>query len=103
MDQLKLYVEDTLSGNKIELYHHTRGYKALETEPDEWEVEEILGHRRGAGGRWEFLTKWEGTPPGEETWEPLGSFVQKYCYPWVKYARKDGVMPELAGQLAERP
>ena len=73
MDQLKPYVEDVLAGERVELYHHMRGYKVLETEPDEWEVEKILGHRRGPRGLWEFLTKWEGTPQGRRRgsrWAP---------------------------------
>ena len=38
-----------------------------ESEP-EFLVEEIVGHRRGKGGRWEFEVKWEGEWPS--TWEP---------------------------------
>jgi len=38
-----------------------------ESEP-EFLVEEIVGHRRGKGGRGEFEVKWEGEWPS--TWEP---------------------------------
>ena len=86
-DQLKPFVEDRVGGSKVELYHHTTGYRALDTQPDEWEVQKILRHRRKKDGTWEFLTRWENTPEGEETWEPGASFVTRYCGEFAKYLR----------------
>ena len=37
---------------------------------DEYEVEHILGKRRGIKGI-EYKIKWVGYPTGESTWEPL--------------------------------
>ena len=86
-DQMKPFVEDRVGGPKVDLYHHVTGYKALETQPDEWDVQKIMRHRRKPDGTWEFLTRWENTPAGEETWEPGASFVTRYCGEFAKYLR----------------
>lgn len=72
----------------------------METEPDEWEVEAILRHREGKDGQWEFLTKWVGSPPGEETWEPLHSFIMKYCVVAIQYMQERGLRADVARSLS---
>ena len=49
-DQLKPYVEDVLERSHVDLFHHMAGYKAVETQPDEWTVDTILRHRRRKDG-----------------------------------------------------
>ena len=98
-DQLKPWVEDALEGGGVPLFHHSTGYKALETEPDEWEVEEIRGHRVGRSGGLELLTKWVGTPEGEETWEPVQNFILKFCDVAARYLHQKGVKADLVESL----
>ena len=88
LDQLKPYCEDVLHGTGVELFHYSSGYKVLHTQPDEWDVERILRHRRNSQGKLEFLTQWEGADPGETTWEPAGNFVPRYNYKFVEYLQK---------------
>ena len=87
LDQLKPFVEDVVEGQAIELYHHMAGYQPMETQPDEWMVQKIKGHRQRPDGNWEFLTQWEGSPPGEETWEPAENFIPRYCVEFPAYLR----------------
>ena len=53
--------------------------------PDEWEVEKILRHRK-INGKWEFLTKWVGYEPGEETWEPVQNVIHSSVLSWLGIA-----------------
>ncbi len=39
--------------------------------PQRWDVESIVGRRRGLGGGIEYLVIWEGFSAAESTWEPL--------------------------------
>lgn len=39
-------------------------------EEEEWEVAEILEHKK-VRGTWHFLILWEGYPPEDSTWEPI--------------------------------
>ena len=103
MDQLKRYVDDTLEGSRVELFHHSTGYKALETQPDEWSVETISGHRRKKDGTWEFLTLWEGCPESEKTWEPAQNFITRYCVEFPEYLRKHRIDLGLSEVLKESP
>ena len=59
----------------------------MDTQPDDWDVEEILNHRRKKDGTWEFLTQWEGTTSSEATWEPAKKFVINYCRKFVDYLK----------------
>ena len=102
-DQLKPYQGDRLEGQGVELFHHMSGYRPMETSVDEWNVESIRQHRRGKDGRWEFLTRWEGAAPGEETWEPAQSFVTRYCYELVKYLKAHSLDVGMAQVLSDTP
>ena len=106
MDQLKPYTGDRVEGEAIELFHHMTGYIPMETGEEEWNVEKILKHRKGKGGSWEFLTKWEGAAPGEETWEPAQNFILRYCGEFIAYLRKHkidvGMAEVLDDVLGER-
>ena len=97
--QLKPFVGDKLHGEGLELFHYSTGYKVLDTQPDEWNVETILGHRRKPDGKLEFLTKWEGAEPGEETWEPPSNFVTRYCVEFVQYLKKNRLPLQLSEVL----
>ena len=86
-DQLKLYVEDVVEGDSVELFHHTTAYTPLATEPDEWLVDKILRHRQRPDGKWEFLTRWQHAAPGENTWEPASQFITRYCVEFPTYLK----------------
>ena len=93
MDQMKPFNWDRLQGPSVPLYHHTTGYQPMATSTDEWEVENILKHRRGKHGQLEFLTKWENSP--ELTWELVEHFITRYCFQWVKYLQTHQVPCDL--------
>ena len=43
---------------------------------DEYEIENILAHRRTKGGQKKYLVKWKGYTFEESTWEPEKNFKQ---------------------------
>ena len=61
--QLKRGVEDP-SGRPMPQYF-TTGLMSGRRENDEWEVEEVVKHRRTRDGRLEFLVKWQGVDAAE--------------------------------------
>jgi len=63
----------------------------LEVSEEDYEVDTILGHRV-TRGVFEFKTKWKGVPESEADWQPVGSFVDKYCVELVKYARDKNLL-----------
>ena len=75
-------------------------------EVDEWVVEKVLKHRRKPDGNWEFLTRWKGYKPEDDTWEPASNFLQKVNILWLDYCKKNGidftVMEHLKGLLKEQ-
>ena len=40
----------------------------------EYEVENILAHRKTKGGKYKYLVKWKGYSYEESTWEPKSNF-----------------------------
>ena len=103
VSHMKPFVEDTGRGKPVPLFHYLPTYKSVEVEPDEWEVDTILRHRRGKDGQLEFLTKWETAPEGEETWEPVRHFINKYCYEFVKYCQQKNLHIDLTAYLKGEP
>ena len=65
-------------------------------------VKSIRKHRVGRNGQIEFLTEWEGAP-GEDTWEPAGNFVVRYCYLLIRYLKEHGLQLTLAETLRDEP
>ena len=97
-DQLKPFV----TGEVVPLHHFRPASHARGTADDGWKVEAILGHRK-VGGRWQFLTRWEGAEPGSETWEPVDRFVRRYSRELPEYCREKGVALDLAQCLGSTP
>ena len=54
-------------------------------------------------GSLEFLTKWEGSPPGEETWEPARNFIARYCYKLISYLREHNLTVNMGQVLPDQP
>ena len=100
---MKEYVEDVMRGKPVELYHYLPTYKSTEVAPDEWEVDKILRHRTEKDGTLKFLTRWENAEEGEETWEPVETFIQKYCYEFVQYCQKKGIPIDITACLKGEP
>jgi hypothetical protein len=73
-----------------------------EPDPGEWNVERILAHRFVIG-RPEFLTKWEGAAPWEETWELIGNFVHRYSYKLAVYCKNKVLSFDLVEYLSSSP
>ena len=74
------------------LHHHVLTESVDEAaQPDEWEVEKILKHRRKADGSYEFLTRWQGFEPEDDTWEPAKNFLQRVSIDWLAYCKRHKV------------
>ena len=74
---------------------HYRGLTndaATPADMDEWEVKKVLAHRlRKDGGGYEFLTRWKGFAPGDDTWEPAQHFMQRVILGWLDYCKMNNV------------
>ena len=71
------------------LHHHMLTEDSDEkAAPDEWIVEKILSHRKKQDGSVEFLTRWQGYKPEDDTWEPAKHFLQKVNIDWLKYCKQ---------------
>ena len=79
--------------------YFTKGLMSGRREDDEWEVEEVVKHRRTRDGRLEFLVKWQGVDAAENTWEPPSSFLPQYCKPWATYCRAQKLPINLLDHL----
>ena len=75
VDRMKTFVR----GPGVELFHWLSNEGGEEVAPKEWNVEKILAHR-WVRGKPQFLTRWEGFEPAEDTWEPVGNFIHRYSY-----------------------
>ena len=99
--QLRPHVEDQYSGESFPLYYFTGKAPIVEMGPDEWLVEAIEGHRKGPGGRPEFLVRWKDWDPTDRRWEPCSSFFPAYNEVLVEYCQKHGISLDLAQVLAQ--
>ena len=97
-DCLKLYRMDELTSDPIPLYFHRRTVPDPEAVPDEWIVDEIIGHRQEPNGSYKFLTKWVGFE--DATWEPIQNFIHRYSADWVRYCQKRGIAVDLLAALS---
>jgi hypothetical protein len=85
--QLKPFRWQSPEGTDFPL-HYFRLTPQEENGPEgEWQVEKILAHKKTRKG-YEFLTKWEGYPASEATWEPIGHFFHRYSSPFVDYCMR---------------
>ena len=78
---LTLYVENEIHGP-----NYTRPPAELEEQEEaEWEVEHIVGQKRGRGHQYYML--WKGHPITEATWEPESVFehTQETLLPYKEY------------------
>ena len=96
---LKPYVEDKWNGAPKPLFFHKRTVPDLHAQPDDLEVEKILGHRTLPNGCREYLTQWVGEHEEEATWEPVGSFIPRFNSDWMTYCKDNGILPELVKSL----
>ena len=98
-------LKPSVTGERVELFQFGTTLGDIEEEepaPGEWNVGCILAHRF-VRGRPEFLTKWEGAAPGEETWEPVGNFVHRYSYKLPEYCKSKGLSLDLVEYLSSSP
>ena len=92
-------------GEGVELFYFRTAHaeeEQGEAPLGEWNVDRILAHR-WVDGKPQFLTKWEGADPGEETWEPVGHFVHRYSYKLPLYCKAQGLSLDLVEHLTARP
>ena len=100
---LKPFFCESDTGEPTPMYHFLPTYKPVEVTPGEWHVDKILQHRKGPDGKMQFLTKWEGAGPNEETWEPVNNFVLRYCFELVQYCKQKGLKLDLVQYLKSEP
>ena len=100
---MKPYFGEEGTGKPTDLYHFLPTYQPVEVVPGEWNVDRILRHRKGPDGKIQFLTRWEGAGPKEETWEPADSFILHYCYEVVQYCKEKGLKLDLVQYLKPHP
>ena len=85
--QMKAWHEPIV-GEATPLHHHMMSEDLEDTaSPDEWVVEKILNHRKRGDGTLEFLTRWQGFKPEDDTWEPASNFLQRVSVDWLKYCK----------------
>ena len=98
---LKRHTADPHSGAPLPLYYFKQAVEDLGVHVDEWEVERIIKHRRGADGQLQFLVKWHGSD--KQTWEPVGHFFHRYSVDFISYCQKAQLQLDLVGILAQHP
>ena len=104
-DQIKPQVAGSITGQSYDLSNHRGGIVPLGIEPHEWNVKDILEHRRNRAGQQEFLNHWQGYDLREASWVPTTNYIQRYSWPWVKYCQQKGLYPEItksSGQYLRR-
>ena len=92
--QLKRHIADQYNGTPFPLYNFSGRAPEVEVSPDDWPVEAIQGHRNSSRGL-EFLVKWEGWDPSDQTWEPLASFFPQYNPKVLEYCKQQGLNPHI--------
>ena len=55
----------------------------------EYEVENILAHRKTKGGKYKYLVKWKGYTFEESTWEPESNFKSHVLRDYKAKLKKD--------------
>ena len=73
--------------------------EALPNDPDEWNVEYILSHRRGTHGEIEYLVKWTA---GDSSWIPAANFntnrVLKDYWRSIASGIPEGALPDSTAE-----
>ena len=77
-----------LVGPSWPIHHHVLADEETQATPDDWIVQDILGHRRDRQGQLQFLTRWEGFGAEDDCWEPISSFLQRVNLPWLQYCQR---------------
>ena len=96
---LKAHTPEKFSDNSIQLFYHRRTPADPEGAPDEFILEEVLGHEE-IGGKMFFKVKWQGWE--DPTLEPAGNFFQRFSGPLIQYGLDKGVHMDIFRELAGR-
>ena len=98
--QLKPHVADPI-GPPVKLYQYRQAREDIAVGPSDWNVEKILGHRRGPNGDPMFEVLWEGSK--QTTWEPLCNFFHRYNPMVIEYCVVKKLNVDLLKYLAAHP
>ena len=74
---LKPYKDDTCNTQPIPLNYHQRTEIDVGGEPDEWEMDKVVGHM-GEGGKVKFLTTCLGNSPEKAPCRDPGDLLPRY-------------------------
>ena len=63
----------------------------------------ILKHRIDRNEKFKFLTRWQGTDPDSDTWEPVDNFIHWYSSDLVQYCLKHNLPINIMEYLSPTP
>jgi hypothetical protein len=100
--QLKPFHWDSPEGIDFPLHYFRLTPQEEKGNEGEWQVEKILAHKNTPKGP-RFLTKWEGYPASEATWEPINHFFHRYANPFVDYCMSQELAVDVLPHLSRQP
>ena len=91
---LKPYIEDKIMGTGVPLFYHQGTTKSSGLKETHDPVKQILKHRV-QNGKIQFLTRWKGATPHEDSWENAENFTSGLSEAWLEYLCGSGLAPEM--------
>ena len=98
-DQLRPYFDDILGRSWPMFYTGSVDQEKDDFGVEDFKVEKIVAHRTKKNGTLEFLVKWEGYGPEENTWECAEAFLPQFCQPWATYCKKKKLHLDIVQHL----
>ena len=88
--QLQPHIHDGYNGKPMPMWYTSGKAHEIEATPDEYDVEEVMGHRKDAKGKLQFLVRWKDWDPTDQWLQPVANFFPQYNALVVEYCRKKG-------------
>lgn len=91
---MKPYIPDQVMGTGVPLFYHQGTTKSSGLRDVHDPVKQILKHRK-VGGKLQFLTRWKGAAPHEDSWEDADNFIGGLPDAWLEYLFNHELYPDL--------